>query len=140
MKIVINSQPITKKNSINMVDIGKQCPCCRRKARSIPLPSKAFKAYERLALEQLAHYPSRHTGAVQITALYYLKTARRPDLNNLMGATADILQAAGIIDDDKNIVSWDGSRIAGVDKERPRVEITIEKMGGWYLDFREDKI
>ena len=31
----------------------------------------------------------------------------------------------GIVANDRMIVSWDGSRIAGYDKERPRVEIEI---------------
>ena len=128
MKLTIFGQPITKKNSINMVDIGKQCPCCRRKAKSIPLPSTAFKAYEKLAKAQLRLTSYRYRGEVEITARYYLKTLRKPDLNNLLGATADILQAAGIIQDDKNIVSWDGSRIVGKDPDNPRVEIEINEM------------
>jgi Holliday junction resolvase RusA-like endonuclease len=124
--ITIFGNPITKKNSINMVDIGKQCPCCRRKAKSIPLPSKAFKAYEKAAKEQLRLNSRKYKGAVEIKALYWLKTARRPDLNNLMAATADILQNAGVIEDDKNVISWDGSRIAGIDRKSPRVEVWIK--------------
>lgn len=44
---------------------------------------------------------------------------------NLEEATADILERAGIIINDRNIVSWDGSRIVGIDKQNPRVEIEI---------------
>ena len=51
---------------------------------------------------------------------------RRPDLLNLEQATADILEKARVIENDKNIVSFDGSRIAGIDKANPRVEIIIE--------------
>ena len=123
-KLIIFGQPITKKNSINLVDIGKQCPCCKRKEKSIPLPSSAFKAYEKAAMTQLRLTSHRYRGKVEVCAKYYLKTLRLPDLNNLMGATADILQATGIIQDDKDIVSWDGSRIMGKDPD-PRVEITI---------------
>ena len=49
----------------------------------------------------------------------------QPDLNNLTEATADILEKAGIVANDNLIVSWDGSRNMGVDKDRPRVEIEI---------------
>ena len=59
-------------------------------------------------------------------ALYYMPTKARPDLNNLLQATCDILQKARVISNDKNIVSFDGSKIAGVDKANPRTEITIE--------------
>jgi Holliday junction resolvase RusA-like endonuclease len=51
---------------------------------------------------------------------------RRPDLLGLLQATADILEKAQIIDNDRNVVSFDGSRIMGVDKRNPRVEIEIE--------------
>ena len=55
-----------------------------------------------------------------------MPTKARPDLLNLEQATADILQKAGVIENDKNIYSFDGSRIAGVDKANPRTEIIIE--------------
>jgi len=71
---------------------------------------------------------ARFTGRVAVKALYWMPDKRRPDLINLEEATADILEAAGIIDNDRNIVSWDGSRIVGVDKENPRAEITIEEV------------
>ena len=45
-------------------------------------------------------------------------------------ATADILEKAGIIDNDRNIISMDGSQIVGIDRERPRVEIEIEEVEG----------
>lgn len=125
--IIIHGQPITKKNSVNMVDIGRQCPCCRRREKSIPLPSKAFKAYEKDAKAQLRLTSRRYTGPVEICCHYWLQTARRPDLNNLLAATADILQAAGIIDDDRHVISWDGSRIMGKDAVNPRVEICIRE-------------
>lgn len=48
-----------------------------------------------------------------------------PDLVGLLQATSDILTKAKIIDDDKWIVHYDGSRIVGVDKTEPRVEIEI---------------
>ena len=48
-----------------------------------------------------------------------------PDLVGLLQATSDILTDAKIIDDDKWIVHYDGSCIAGVDKSSPRVEIDI---------------
>jgi len=51
---------------------------------------------------------------------------RKPDLLGLLQATADILEKAQIIDNDRNVVSFDGSRIMGVDKQNPRVEIEIE--------------
>jgi Holliday junction resolvase RusA-like endonuclease len=48
-------------------------------------------------------------------------------LVGLIQATQDILQAAGILDDDKHVVLLDGSEIAGLDKVNPRAEIMIEE-------------
>jgi len=65
-----------------------------------------------------------------------MPTEFRPDLLNLEQATADIIskkdkakQCVGVIENDRDIVSFDGSRIMGKDKLNPRVEIFIEEMG-----------
>jgi len=63
---------------------------------------------------------------LSVQALYYMPDRRRPDLLNLLQATADIIEKAGVIGNDRDIVSFDGSRIMEVDKENPRVEIYIE--------------
>ena len=80
--------------------------------------------------QQNSYYPNEEeissTGRVSLQALYYMPTKFRPDLTNLLQATCDILEKARVIENDKNIVSFDGSRIAGVDKANPRTEIIIE--------------
>ena len=117
MEIVIQGQPRTKKNSSRIALINN---------RHVLLPSKAYKAYERVALIQLARVQAVR-GPVSVLCRYYLQNrAHWPDLVGLLQATSDILQAAGVIDDDKYIVNYDGSKIAGIDKDRPRAEITIQ--------------
>jgi Holliday junction resolvase RusA-like endonuclease len=54
-----------------------------------------------------------------------MPTKAFPDLANLLEATCDILEKAEVIDNDKNIISFDGSRIMGKDKDNPRVEIEL---------------
>ena len=46
----------------------------------------------------------------------------------LMQGTADLLEKAGILLNDRLIESWDGSRIMGLDKDNPRVEIEIKQI------------
>lgn len=117
MEIVIYGQPRTKKNSSQIAFKGN---------KRVILPSKAFKTYEKVALMQLARVQAVH-GPVAVRCCYYLQNrAHWPDLVGLLQATSDILQAAGVIDDDKYIVNYDGSKIAGIDKDRPRAEITIQ--------------
>jgi Holliday junction resolvase RusA-like endonuclease len=51
-----------------------------------------------------------------------------PDLINLLQGTCDILQNGRVISNDKNIVSFNGSKIMGIDKFNPRAEISIEEV------------
>lgn len=120
MELVIIGQPRTKKNSSRIA----LTPDNKR----VLLPSKAYKAYERVALIQLARVQAVH-GPISVMCRYYLQNrAHWPDLVGLLQATSDILQAAGVIDDDKYIVNYDGSMIAGLDKDNPRVEIIIHQI------------
>lgn len=119
MKIVIQGQPRTKKNSSQIAFRGN---------KRVILPSKAFQAYEKVALMQLARVQAVH-GPISVMCRYFLQNrAHWPDLVGLLQATSDILQAAGVIDDDKYIVNYDGSIIAGLDKGNPRVEIVIHQI------------
>ena len=128
---VIDGRPATKKNS-NRV-FGRRV-----------LPSKAYVAYEKDFRRQLVELGRRvalphFTGPVLVQARYYLPDkAHWPDLTGLMQATADIMSdETGIVGgrrqtvrmwllhDDKQIRSWDGTEIAGIDKKHPRAEIVI---------------
>ncbi len=140
---VVYGQPATKKNSAVMVA-----------RRATILPSKAYRAYEktfraamRKMKERIGNLP-HYDGPVQLTAKYYLENrAHYPDLNGLLQATQDIIsdeyalvtdKATGkrrrqrsrrwILSDDRIVKSLDGSRIAGIDKEQPRVEIYIKPL------------
>lgn len=125
-EFVLAGQPVTKKNSL-------------RAFGGVVLPSKAYKAYENTCRLQLATMTlPRFTGQIQLTCHYWLKSRRIPDLIGLLQATSDILQderkrqdghyitvQEWLYPDDNAIVSYDGSRICGVDRENPRVEIQI---------------
>lgn len=115
---VIKGQPITKKNSSQIVKAG---------GRYMVIPSKQYRAYEELALWQLpknVYYQC----TVNIKCVYYMPTKRRVDLTNLLEATDDILTKGKVIADDNCniVVSHDGSCVK-YSKDNPRVEITIEE-------------
>ncbi len=140
---VVYGQPATKKNSAVMVA-----------RRATILPSKAYRAYEKTFRAAMRELKGRigdlphYEGPVQLTAKYYLESrAHYPDLNGLLQATQDIIsdeyalvtdKATGkrrrqrsrrwILSDDRIVKSLDGSRIAGIDKEKPRVEIFIKPL------------
>ena len=122
-KYTIKGRPITKKNSMQRTKHGL-------------IQSKQYREYEESALWQLKpHRPSKPIDcAVCMSARYYMPDRRGwPDLFGLIQATADILEKAGIVEDDGFIADVDGSMIAGIDKENPRVEITLGEITD--LDF-----
>jgi len=115
--IVLLGRPVPKKNNSRIVRRGRFVSV---------IPSKAFVTYEESCLKQLKSYTEKHNGIMWVKCQYWLPDKRwYPDLVNLLSASHDILEKAGIIDNDRNIISVDGSQIMGFDKENPRAEITI---------------
>jgi len=119
LSLTILGRPVPKKNNPIML-----------KGRNLILPSKAYRAYEKSALKQLMAWGNIYfDGPVRVDAHYFLPDKRWwPDLTGLLQATGDILQKSGLIENDKQIVSWGTSRIVRLDKESPRAEITIEEV------------
>lgn len=117
-KFIIYGNPITKKNSQRLISIG---------GRPRILPSKQYIEYEKSAglyLQPLGiDYPCN------VKCVYYMQTRRKVDLCNLLNATCDILVKFGVIEDDncRIVVSHNGSCV-DYSKERPRVEIEIERV------------
>lgn len=139
-RFIIYGHPATKKNSSTMV-----------KGRSILLPSKTYREYEKVFKQQMAVLPKplpHFNEGVQVMAKYYLKNrAHYPDLIGLMQATADLISDEykvynrkkrlvheWLLSDDRIIKNWDGTEIAGIDQESPRVEITITPLHLCYSD------
>lgn len=80
-------------------------------------------------LRQIKRPRSPISARVNVRCVYYMKTARRVDLANLIEATTDILVKAHVLEDDnsKIVAAHDGSRVE-LDRKTPRVEIEIEEM------------
>ena len=123
MKLCIEGTPVTKKNSSRIILV-------RGKPRIIP--SKQFVEYEKAALYQLMSVRPRTAvdHPVNVKCVYYMPTARKVDLVNLLEATMDILVDARILADDnaKIVVGHDGSRVV-YKADKPRAEIEITKEG-----------
>ena len=128
--LTLHGRPITKKNSLVLV-----------KARGLILPSEAYRKYERECRRAMAGLALPHFACpVRLTVLYWLDSRQFwPDLAGLMQATSDIisdeyktgytrkrtLYKTWLLSDDRIIKSWDGTRIAGIDKANPRAEVTV---------------
>lgn len=126
MKIVLQGQPITKKNSSQIIKAGN---------RSMLIPSPQYRQYEKVCLWQIPPKAKQRIDfPVNVQCVYYMPTKRRVDLVNLLEATMDILVAAGVLEDDncRIVEAHDGSRVDH-DKHNPRVEITITSYHGIVL-------
>jgi len=137
MNFIINGNPISSKNSIRS-GITKD-------GRNYTYTVKAVKDYKDNALKQLTVQARDYLKdyifdygktdlpiylPIQVSFIFYCKDNRKRDLVNLCQLPCDLLQAAGIIQNDNLIKSLDGSRIMGVDKLNPRTEITIYILNG----------
>lgn len=121
MKLTFYGDPRTKKNSARILK--------SRSGRPFVAPSKAFEDYQESCLWQL-RTPHRPISArVNVCCVYYMATARRVDLANLIEATTDILVHAKVLEDDNSriVAGHDGSRVL-IDRKNPRAEITITEM------------
>ncbi len=132
MRFVINGNPVTKKNSQQIVYNPKT-------KRPFIMPSAKYKEYAKGAiisiLEQGVKYSTDFDYPidvpVNVACHYYMATKRKVDLCNLIEATLDILCDAGVLDDDNcTIVARHDESEVRYDKNHPRVEIEITPIVG----------
>lgn len=119
---ILYGDPRTKKNSRRLVRAGR---------RRVVLPSAAFEAWTAIAgyhLNRAWRGRPPIEVPVAVKALFYRKRDVG-DLDNFEAALGDLLQTCRVVADDKQIRSWDGSRLL-VDRHVPRVELWIAPMEG----------
>lgn len=121
MHLTLYGDPRTKKNSARILK--------SHSGGRFVAPSKAYVDYETDCLRQINRPRSPISARVNVRCVYYMRTARRVDLANLIEATTDILVKARVLEDDNSrvVAAHDGSRV-DYDKKKPRVEIWIEEM------------
>lgn len=130
---IIREAPVTKKNS-------QQILTNRATGRPFVAPSKAYKQFEELAGPYLWPRPKKPIDEpVNVLYRFYMPTRRRVDLANLISAMDDVLVKYKILADDNRdiIAAHDGSRVYH-DKDDPRVEVVIERIGGAYARWRQE--
>lgn len=93
------------------------------------IKSSAYRSWERAAILQLntQWHEEPLEGPLWISVISYFSTRRMLDLDNMLAGAFDVLERAGIIENDRQVESVDGSRKA-LDRENPRVEIEIQEM------------
>jgi hypothetical protein len=87
--------------------------------RLVPALAKAWK-------EAGAPAPLGSQGeGLSVNAQFVLGPRQAPDATGLYDALADLLQESGIIENDRRIEHWDGSRRIRDDRSNPRTEVSI---------------
>jgi hypothetical protein len=118
IRLVVLGAPRTKKNSSRVLTFGR---------RKRIVPSAQYLAWRDAVVPQMRlAWEGRPPIAspVNVAAMFFRDAARGDAVGYYQGL-ADALEEAGVVSDDKWVVSWDGSRL-GKDAARPRVELTIE--------------
>jgi Holliday junction resolvase RusA-like endonuclease len=117
----VDGAPRTKKNHSRIVTN-------RKTGKPFLISSKSAKGWETTAVEQLSRqWPNPPLECpVHVNAQVH-RERRTGDLVNYMQAIADALEKAGVIANDRLIMSWDKSRLRH-NKEMPHVELTIKPM------------
>lgn len=124
--LVVDGAPRTKKTSNILATAGR---------RRIVLPSKAWAAWTRgaqievnVGIQEPCWQPialmQPVRSKVNCRALFY-READRGDAVGYYQGLADLLEKRTVIVNDRQIVSWDGSRLLK-DAARPRVELWLE--------------
>lgn len=123
IEFTIPVRPATKKNGMQIIQI---------KGRSILIPSKQYKQFEKDCLPYL--YRVKDTAgvinySVNVQCVFFTETKRKIDLPNLLNAIDDAMVKSGlIVDDNRDIIAaHDGSRVFH-DKFNPRIEIKITEI------------
>lgn len=127
IEFTIPVRPATKKNSGQIIQV---------KGRSILIPSKQYKQFEKACLPYLnqvkdtagvINYP------VNVQCIFFTETKRKIDLPNLLNGIDDAMVKSGLLlDDNRDIIAaHDGSRVFH-DKINPRIEIVISGMENYH--------
>ncbi len=121
VSFVLFGAPRTKKNSSSIVRAG---------GRPRIIPSSAYTAWDKLAQSQLAIFRASTDWKLPLQCrlnckALFLRDAERGDAVGYYQALADTLEAGGIVVNDSQIVSWDGSRMLK-DADKPRTIVVLE--------------
>jgi len=109
--LIIKGRVISKKNNV-------------RYSRGFTYKTKAWRAFESSVLAQLEPIRARFTGKVDISYTFKMKGRLDSDIDNAISAISDLLEKAGIIDNDKNVVSLTAVKEGGHKEWITEVEIT----------------
>lgn len=121
MKITIFGQCPSMKN-------GKNVGVNPRTGRVFVTSNKIVKAWQDQASKQLKNYRGTAEGPLFIMMVFYNGDKRKRDMDNQASSVLDLLVKSGLIEDDNCfVITRLCLAFGGVDRENPRVEVTIDE-------------
>ena len=121
MKIIINTNPRSKKNSQDIV-------FNKRTGHRMIIQNKRYTDFEKDCKQYIPKLEKPIDFPINLKCDFYVCDARKRDIANYIEAIQDILVKYNLLEDDNyNIVaSLDGCSMQ-IDRENPRIEIEITK-------------
>lgn len=122
--IILHNQTPAQKNE-------KRMAINRRTGKPFPVTSKNVKdwqagAYTEAVAWRIKNMPEPVGEKLFATYMFFVKDARRRDIDNMIASCNDVLVKAGILHDD----SWQWLGLSGadavIDSDNPRVEIHLD--------------
>lgn len=125
LKFIIPVRPRTKKNHGQLITL--------KNGRQMMLPSKSYKEFEKEVLKFIKEHPELRVKIdkpVNLECHFYKDKNYKSDLVGYLQAIQDALVKAEVLEDDNtNIVATTDGSFVELDRQNPRVEITIKFYG-----------
>lgn len=121
IKITLPVNPRSKKNSQEIV-------FNKRTGHRMVIQNKRYTEFEKECKKHLPKLSVPINEPINLQCNFYVCDARKRDIANYLEAIQDVLVKYGILEDDNyNIVSSLNNCSMEIDRDNPRIEITIEK-------------
>lgn len=122
VSFTVYGAPRTKKNSLRIMRGRGGTPFVAQSRQA-----NAWELHAVLQLQAKSHgLPAWVRGPVNLRARIY-RERDVGDLGNYLAAVCDALQASGVVENDREILGFDGSRLLK-DAKNPRCEITLSPL------------
>lgn len=119
LQVEIVGRVASKKNS-------KRAFFNKRMGRIMVLSSASYEKFKNDALKQLGFYQVGVQAPYRVDYRFEMRGKGATDGDNMEASINDVLQEAGILDDDKNILKWGGEKV--LNSKEYRTIITIQSL------------
>ncbi len=115
--LIIEGRVASKKNSKRIV---------KRGYRTFLIPSSAYETFKSKAVSQIKKQTfDFYTEKIKVKYTFFLKGKLRIDIDNAIASINDILQDAGVIIDDNNIIELHAKKVNGSKECLTKIDIYV---------------